>query len=135
VRTGKLAWSFHTVPRPGELGYDTWPKDAWKRVGGANVWTELTLDPKRGILYAPTASAKYNFYGADRSGANLFSDCLLALDARTGKRLWHYQTVHHDIWDYDHATAPKLLTVRHAGKVIDAVAQATKQGFVFVSTA
>ncbi|MBK7931647.1 MAG: pyrroloquinoline quinone-dependent dehydrogenase [Bryobacterales bacterium] len=132
VRTGKLVWVFHTVPRPGEFGYDTWPKGAWKRVGGANVWTELTLDPKRGILYAPTASAKYNFYGADRSGANLFSDCLLALDARTGKRLWHYQTVHHDIWDYDHATAPKLLTVKHEGKTIDAVAQVTKQGFVFV---
>ena len=132
VRTGKLVWTFHTVPRPGEFGYDTWPKDAWKRVGGANVWTELALDAQRGILYAPTASAKYNFYGADRSGANLFSDCLLALDARTGKRLWHYQTTHHDIWDYDHATAPKLLTVRHEGKTIEAVAQVTKQGFVFV---
>lgn len=132
VRTGKLRWVFHTVPRPGEYGYETWPKDAWKRVGGANVWTELALDAKRGILYAPTASAKYNFYGVDRRGANLFSDCLLALDARTGKRLWHYQTVHHDIWDYDHATAPKLLTVRHGGKTIDAVAQVTKQGYVFV---
>lgn len=132
VRTGKLRWVFHTVPRPGEYGYETWPKDAWKRVGGANVWTELALDARRGILYAPTASAKYNFYGVDRKGANLFSDCLLALDARTGKRLWHYQTVHHDIWDYDHATAPKLLTVRHGGKTIDAVAQVTKQGYVFV---
>ena len=132
VRTGKLAWSFHTVPRPGELGYDTWPKDAWKRVGGANVWTELSIDDKRGIVYAPTASAKYNFYGADRSGANLFSDCLLALDARTGKRLWHYQMVHHDIWDYDGATAPKLLTVQHEGKPVDIVALPTKQGFVWV---
>ena len=132
VRTGKLAWTFHTIPRPGEFGYDTWPKDAWKRVGGANVWGELTVDEKRGILYAPTASAKYNFYGADRSGANLFSDCLLALDARTGKRLWHYQMVHHDIWDYDDATAPKLLTVRHEGKMVDIVAQVSKQGFVWV---
>ena len=132
VRTGKLAWTFHTIPRPGEFGYDTWPEDAWKRVGGANVWSELSVDEKRGIVYAPTASAKYNFYGADRSGANLFSDCLLALDARTGKRLWHFQTVHHDIWDYDHATAPKLLTVRHEGKPVDVVAQVTKQGFVFV---
>ena len=132
VRTGKLAWSFHTVPRPGEFGYDTWPKDAWKRVGGANVWTELSVDEKRGIVYAPTASAKYNFYGADRSGANLFSDCLLALDARTGKRLWHYQMVHHDIWDYDGATAPKLLTVQHEGKPVDIVALPTKQGFVWV---
>ena len=103
-----------------------------RRVGGANVWGELSLDVKRGILYAPTASAKYNFYGADRLGANLFGDCLLALDARTGKRLWHFQMVHHDIWDYDDATAPKLLTVRHEGKTVDAVAQVSKQGFVWV---
>ncbi|MBI4906754.1 MAG: pyrroloquinoline quinone-dependent dehydrogenase [Acidobacteria bacterium] len=132
VRTGKLVWAFHTVPRPGEFGYDTWPKDAWKRVGGANVWSEFSLDPVRAVLYAPTASAKYNFYGADRSGANLFSDCLLALDARTGKRLWHYQMVHHDIWDYDLATAPKLLTVTHEGKRVDIVAQVSKQGFLWV---
>jgi quinoprotein glucose dehydrogenase len=132
VRTGKLAWTFHTIPRPGEFGYDTWPKDAWKRVGGANVWGELSVDEKRGIVYAPTASAKYNFYGADRNGSDLFADCLLALDARTGKRLWHFQMVHHDIWDYDDATGPKLLTVRHEGKLVDVVAQVTKQGFVWV---
>jgi quinoprotein glucose dehydrogenase len=132
VRTGKLVWQFHTVPRPGEFGYETWPKDAWKTVGGANVWGEMSLDVKRGILYAPTASAKYNFYGADRAGANLFSDSLLALDARTGKRIWHFQMVHHDIWDYDDATAPKLITVKHDGKTIDAVAQVTKQGFIWV---
>ncbi|MBL8228007.1 MAG: pyrroloquinoline quinone-dependent dehydrogenase [Bryobacterales bacterium] len=132
VRSGKLVWAFHTVPRPGESGYDTWPKDAWKTVGGANVWGELSVDEKRGIVYLPTASAKYNFYGADRTGANLFSDCLLALDARTGKRIWHYQMVHHDIWDYDGATAPKLLTVRHEGKMVDIVALPTKQGFVWV---
>jgi len=132
VRTGKLVWTFHTIPRPGEFGYDTWPKDAWKRVGGANAWSELSLDEGRGIVYIPTASAKYNFYGVDRRGANLFSDCLLALDARTGKRLWHFQMVHHDIWDYDNGTAPKLLTVRHEGKRIDVVAQVTKQGFVWV---
>jgi glucose dehydrogenase len=131
VRTGRQVWAFHTVPRPGEFGYDTWPKDAWKRVGGANVWGEMSLDVKRGILYAPTASAKYNFYGADRGGANLFSDCLLALDARTGRRLWHYQMVHHDIWDYDGATAPKLLTVRHEGKPLDIVALPSKQGYVW----
>ncbi|MFN7936834.1 MAG: pyrroloquinoline quinone-dependent dehydrogenase [Bryobacteraceae bacterium] len=131
VRTGKLVWAFHTVPRPGEFGHDTWPADAWKRVGGANVWSEMSLDEKRGILYAPTASAKYNFYGVDRRGANLFSDSLLAIDARTGKRLWHYQMVHHDIWDYDNATAPKLLTVKHEGKTVDIVAQVTKQGFVW----
>ncbi len=132
VRTGKRVWTFHTIPRPGEFGYETWPKDAWKRVGGANTWSEMSLDEKRGILYAPTGSAKYNFYGADRLGANLFGDCLLALDARTGKRLWHFQMVHHDIWDYDDATAPKLLTVMHDGKRVDVVAQVTKQGFVYV---
>src|SRR6202011_522567 len=132
VRTGKLVWSFHTIPHPGEAGYETWPKDAWKRVGGANVWGEFSVDEKRGIVYAPTASAKYNFYGADRRGANLFADSLLALDARTGKRLWHFQMVHHDIWDYDDATAPKLLKVHHQGKTVDAVAQVSKQGFVWV---
>ena len=110
MRTGALVWTFHTIPHPGEFGYETWPKDAWKTVGGANVWGELSVDEKRGIVYVPTGSPKYNFYGANRKGANLFGDCLLALDARTGKRLWHFQMVHHDIWDYDNATAPKLLT-------------------------
>ncbi len=132
VRSGKLLWTFHTVPRPGEFGYDTWPKDAWKSVGGANVWGEMSVDEKRGILFAPTASAKYNFWGGDRTGANLFGDCLLALDARTGKRLWHFQFVHHDILDYDGASSPKLLSIRRDGKTIDAVALATKQGFLFV---
>ncbi len=132
VRTGRLVWTFHTIPHPGEFGYETWPKDAWKKVGGANVWSELTLDESRGILYAPTASAKYNFYGVDRAGANLFADTLLALDARTGKRLWHFQMVHHDIWDYDDPTAPKLLTLHQKGKAIDVVAQVSKQGFVWV---
>ncbi len=132
VRTGKLVWQFHTVPRPGEFGYDTWPPDAWKRVGGVNVWGEMSIDVKRGILYAPTASPKYNFWGVDRGGANLFGDSLLALDVRTGKRLWHFQMVHHDIWDYDDATAPKLLTIDHEGKKVDVVAQVTKQGFIWV---
>jgi len=132
VRTGRVVWTFHTIPHPGEFGYETWPNEAWKNVGGANVWSELTLDEKRGILYAPTASAKYNFYGKDRAGANLFADCLLALDARTGKRLWHFQMVHHDIWDYDDPTAPKLLTLHQNGKSIDVVAQVSKQGFVWV---
>jgi quinate dehydrogenase (quinone) len=132
VRTGRMVWTFHTIPHPGEYGYETWPPDAWKTVGGANVWGEFSLDAQRGIVYAPTASPKYNFYGADRKGANLFGDCLLALDARTGKRIWHFQMVHHDIWDYDDATAPKLLTVRHNGKLVDAVAQLSKQGFVWV---
>lgn len=132
VRTGEVAWSFHTIPHPGEFGYDTWPADAWKTVGGANVWTEFSLDVERAIVYLPVASAKYNFYGADREGTNLFSNCLVALDARSGERLWHFQFVHHDIWDYDPATAPKLLTVEHEGNEVDVVAQATKQGFVYV---
>ena len=132
VPTGRLVWTFHTIPHEGEFGYDTWPKDAWKRVGGANAWSELSIDEKRGIVYVPTASPKYNFYGANRKGANLFGDCLLALDARTGKRIWHFQMVHHDIWDYDNATAPKLLTVRHDGKMVDVVAQVGKEGFVWV---
>ena len=132
VVTGELAWTFHTIPQPGEFGYDTWPKDAWKYAGGVNVWGEITVDAKRGIAYFPVSSPTYDYYGADRIGANLFSDCLLALDARTGKRLWHFQMVHHDLWDYDPTAAPQLITVRKDGKSIDAVAQATKQGFVFV---
>ena len=132
VRTGQLAWTFHTVPHPGELGYDTWPKDAWKTVGGANAWSGLSVDEKRGIVFVPTASPKYNFYGADRAGANLFGDCLLALNARTGKLIWYFQMVHHDIWDYDNGTAPMLLTVRHNGNVRDVVAQVGKEGFVWV---
>jgi quinoprotein glucose dehydrogenase len=132
VRTGRLLWTFHTVPHPGEFGYDTWPKDAWKTVGGANAWSGLSLDEKRGIVFVPTASPKYNFYGADRKGANLFGDCLIALNARTGKLIWYFQMVHHDIWDYDNATAPMLLTVRHNGKLVDAVAQVGKEGFVWV---
>ena len=132
VRSGKLVWTFHTIPHEGEFGYDTWPKDAWKTVGGANAWSEMSVDEKRGILYVPTASPKYNFYGADRKGANLFGDCLLALDARTGKRLWHFQMVHHDIWDYDNPNAPKLMTVRHNGQMVDVVAEAGKTGFLYV---
>lgn len=132
VRAGKLVWTFHTIPHPGEYGYDTWPPDAWKTVGGANAWSELTIDPARGIVFVPTASPKYNFYGADRRGANLFGNCLLALDARTGRRLWHFQMVHHDIWDYDNATAPKLLTVTHNGRKVDVVVQVNKEGFVWV---
>jgi quinoprotein glucose dehydrogenase len=132
VRTGKLAWVFHTIPRPGEFGYETWPKDAWKTAGGAHNWSEMTLDEKRGIVYVPLASPNYDFYGGDRKGANLFGDCLLALDARTGKRLWHFQLVHHDLWDYDAPAAPKLLTVRHHGKTVEAIAQPTKMGFLFV---
>ena len=132
IRSGSLAWTFHTIPHPGEFGYETWPKDAWKTVGGANSWGEMSVDNTRGIIYVPTGSPKYNFYGANRPGANLFGDCLIALDARTGKRIWHFQMVHHDIWDYDDATAPKLLTVMHDGKPLDAVAEVSKQGFLWV---
>ena len=132
VRTGKLAWVFHTIPRPGEFGYDTWPKDAYKYMGGVDVWGEITVDEKRGIAYFPVASAKYELYGGDRPGNNLFADCLLALDARTGKYLWHFQTVHHDIWDYDPNSAPQLATVKHDGKTVDIVALASKNGFLYV---
>lgn len=132
VITGKLAWTFHTIPHPGEFGYDTWPKDAWKYVGGANSWGEISIDEKRGIAYFALGAPTYDFYGADRIGQNLFGDSILALDARTGKRIWHYQMVHHDLWDYDPTTAPKLMTVRHDGKSIDIVAQPTKFGFLWV---
>jgi glucose dehydrogenase len=132
VRTGALVWTFHTVPRPGEFGYDTWPEGAWKTVGGANNWGEQSIDDRRGIVYVPTASAKHNFYGAFRKGANLFADCLIALDARTGKRLWHFQTVHHDIWDLDNNSAPQLTTIRHNGRSSDVVAMASKTGYLYV---
>jgi quinoprotein glucose dehydrogenase len=132
VVTGKLVWVFHTIPRPGEFGYDTWPKDAYTYMGGVDVWGEITVDEKRGVAYMATASAKYELYGGDRHGDNLYADCLLALDARTGKRLWHFQTVHHDLWDSDPAAAPQLVTVRHDGKTVDAVALASKNGFLYV---
>jgi quinoprotein glucose dehydrogenase len=132
VLSGKLVWTFHTVPRPGEFGYDTWPKEAWKTAGGVNAWGEISVDEKRGIAYFPLGSPTYDLYGADRHGANLFGDCLLALDARTGKRLWHQQLIHHDLWDYDPNTAPKLLTVKHEGKSVDIVAQPTKFGLLYV---
>jgi len=132
VITGKMAWIFHTIPRPGEFGYDTWPKDAYKWAGGANNWGEMAVDEQRGIIYVPLGSPTADLYGADRKGANLFGNSLVALDARSGKRLWHFQTVHHDLWDYDLTTAPKLLTVRHNGKKVDIVAQAAKHGFLYV---
>jgi len=132
VITGALVWQFHTIPHPGEYGYDTWKKDDWRYVGGANTWGEITVDPRRGIAYFPTGSATYDFYGADRIGADIFGDCLIALDARTGKRLWHFQAVHHDLWDYDNTSAPQLITVQHRGKQIDAVAMAGKTGFLYV---
>ena len=132
VRTGKLRWSFHTIPHPGEFGYKTWPKDAWKRSGAANNWAGMAVDEKRGIVYVPTGSAAFDFYGADRVGDDLFANCLIALNAETGERIWHFQEVKHDIWDRDFPSAPALVTVDREGKRIDAVAQTTKQGFVYL---
>ena len=132
VRTGKLAWTFHTIPHPGEEGYNTWPAGEWKNAGAANNWTGMVVDEKRGIVYVPTGSAVSDFYGADRVGNDLFADTLLALDARTGKKLWHFQGVHHDIWDRDFPSPPVLVTVKHNGRDIDALAQTTKHGFIFV---
>ncbi|HEX7875763.1 MAG TPA: PQQ-binding-like beta-propeller repeat protein [Sphingobium sp.] len=132
VRTGKLRWTFNIIPRPGEAGHDSWPRDAWRSAGGANAWAGMALDEKRGIVYAPTGSAVDDFYGADRHGDNLFANSLVALDARTGKRLWHFQTVHHDLWDRDLPSPPALVTVMHKGRRIDAVAQPSKQGFLYL---
>lgn len=132
VRTGSIRWTFHTIPHPGEFGYDTWPPGAWKTAGGANSWPGMTVDARRGIVYIPTGSATPDFYGGARAGADLFANTLLALDARTGRRIWHYQTVHHDLWDRDLPAAPNLVTVERDGKPIDAVAQITKTGFVFL---
>jgi quinoprotein glucose dehydrogenase len=132
VRTGELRWSFHTIPHPGEFGYDTWPPDAWKTSGAANNWAGMSLDASRGIVYVPTGSASFDFYGHDRIGNDLFADTLLALDANTGKRIWHFQGVHHDIWDRDFPSPPALLTVRRDGKRIDAVAQTTKTGYLYL---
>ena len=124
---------FHTIPHPGEPGYDTsWPPDYWKTGGGANAWPGMVLDEKRGMVFAPTGSAVSDFYGYDRSGDNLYANSLLALDANTGKLLWHFQGVHHDIADRDFPSPPVLLTLMHDGKRVDAVAQASKQGYLFV---
>ncbi|HEY1217227.1 MAG TPA: PQQ-binding-like beta-propeller repeat protein, partial [Bryobacteraceae bacterium] len=132
ARTGKLRWSFHTIPHPGELGYDTWPKDAWKYIGGANNWAGMSLDVKRGIVFVPTGSATFDFYGANRLGDNLFANSLIALDAATGKRIWHFQTVRHDLWDRDLPAPPALVTIVRNGRRIDAAAQVTKSGYVFL---
>ena len=132
VRTGTLRWIFHLVPQPGEAGHQSWPADAWKSVGGANAWAGMVLDAMRGIVYVPTGSATPDFYGGERAGDNLFANSLVALDADTGKRLWHFQAVHHDLWDRDFPSPPVLLTVQHGGRRIDAVAQTSKQGYVFL---
>ena len=132
IRTGKLEWVFHTIPQPGEYGYDTWPEEAYLTTGGVNSWAGMSLDEKRGVVYVPTGSAAFDFWGGNRKGENLFANCILALDAQTGNRIWHFQTVHHDLWDRDLPAPPNLLTVTHDGKNIDAVAQITKSGFVFL---
>ncbi|HEX3877481.1 MAG TPA: PQQ-binding-like beta-propeller repeat protein [Bryobacteraceae bacterium] len=130
--TGEMRWTFHTIPHPGEFGYDTWPPDAWKINGGANAWAGLSIDPQLGMVFAATGSPSFDFYGSNRHGDNLFADCVIALDARTGKRIWHFQDVKHDLWDLDFPAAPSLVTVRRNGKPVEAVAQITKTGFVFV---
>jgi quinoprotein glucose dehydrogenase len=132
VRTGKLAWSFHTIPHPREFGYDTWPRDAWKYIGAANNWTGMTIDQKRGIVYVPTGSAAFDFYGGNRLGDDLFANCLIALKADSGERIWHFQGVRHDIWDRDFPSPPTLVKVQREGKEVDAVVQTTKQGFVYL---
>lgn len=136
VRTGALAWTFHTIPHPGEEGYDSWSDpETYKNegpVGAANNWAGMAVDPQLGIVYVPTGSAAPDFYGGDRLGSNLFSDCLLALNARTGEKIWHFQFVHHDIWDRDAPAPPNLITVERKGKKVEAVAQITKQGYVFI---
>ncbi|HUS02989.1 MAG TPA: PQQ-binding-like beta-propeller repeat protein [Chitinophagaceae bacterium] len=133
VRTGKRKWIFHTIPHPGEIGYETWDnKEAYKHTGGANAWSGFSLDEGRGILFAATGSASFDFYGGKRTGNNLFANCVLALDAATGKYIWHFQTIHHDVWDRDLPTAPILVTIKKNNKKIDAVAQVSKTGFVFV---
>ena len=132
VLTGKLVWTFHTVPRPGEFGYETWPKDAWKYIGGVNNWGEMTVDTRRGIVYIPLGSPTYDFYGVDRIGSNLFGTSIVALDARTGKRVWHYQFVHHDLWDLDPSAAPQLTTIRHNGRNRDVVVASNKETWLWV---
>jgi glucose dehydrogenase len=132
VHTGKLRWSFHTIPHPGEAGYETWPAQAWKTAGAANNWAGMALDAVRGIVYAPTGSAVFDFYGGDRTGNDLYANSILALDANTGKRLWHFQGVHHDIWDRDFPSEPALFTLKREGKTVEGLAQTTKQGYLYL---
>jgi quinoprotein glucose dehydrogenase len=132
ARTGKVLWTFHVVPRPGEFGHDTWEGDSWKDRAAINAWSILTVDTERGIVFLPLTSPATDYYGGDRRGMGLFGDCLVALDALTGKRLWHFQTVHHNLWDYDIPAPPNLVTVTRQGKPVAAVAQVTKTGFTFL---
>ncbi len=132
ARTGRVRWVFKTIPHPGEPGYDTWPADAWTRIGGANAWSGISVDTRRGLVFLPTGSAAFDFWGGNRHGRNLFANSLLVLNAATGQRVWHYQFVHHDLWDRDLPSAPVLVTVSHGGRRVDAVAQTTKSGHVFL---
>ncbi len=132
VRTGQQLWRFHTVARAGELGNDTWEGDSWRQRGGANAWGGFSVDEKRGLVFAGLGSAAFDFFGGDRHGQNLFANCTIALDAKTGKRIWHFQTLHHDLWDHDLPVYPNLVTLTHDGKSVDAAVQVTKTGFVFV---
>jgi quinoprotein glucose dehydrogenase len=132
VVTGRLKWVFHTIPQPGEFGYDTWPADAYKKIGAVNNWSGMSLDDKRGVVYFGTGSPASDFYGGARKGANLFANCIMALDAETGKMKWYYQTIHHDLWDRDHPSPPNLTTIIQNGKKIDVVVQATKDGLIYV---
>jgi quinoprotein glucose dehydrogenase len=132
VRTGSLVWRFRTIPAPGEPGHETWPADAWKRVGGANAWAGMTVDEARGLVFCPIGSAAFDFWGGDRHGDNLFANCVVALEAATGRLVWHFQLVRHDIWDRDPPAPPNLVTIRRDGEEIPAVAQVTKSGHVFV---
>ncbi len=132
ILTGKLVWMFHVVPHKGEFGADTWPDKDRERFGGVHNWSESTIDRQLGIVYIPTGTARYDFYGGNRPGNNLFANSVLALDAKTGKRIWHFQAIHHDLWDYDLATAPKLLTIKRDGKDVPILVQPSKQGFLYV---
>jgi quinoprotein glucose dehydrogenase len=132
VNTGRQKWAFHTIPHPGEFGYDTWPAEAWKYSGGANAWSGLALDERRGFVYASTGSASYDFYGANRHGDNLFANTMLCLRASTGERVWHFQAVKHDVWDRDFPASPSLITIRHDGRQRDVVAQTAKNGRLYV---
>ena len=132
ILSGEVEWIFHTIPKPGEYGYSTWPKDAYNQIGGANAWAGISLDKKRGVVYIPTGSASFDFWGGNRLGENLFANSIIAIDASTGKRQWHYQTVHHDIWDRDLPAPPNLISVKHNNEIVDAVAQITKSGYIFL---
>ncbi len=132
IHTGKLNWVFHTIPQAGEYGNNTWENDSWKKAGGVNAWGGMSLDVRRGMVFISTGSPTWDFYGVDRPGDNLFANCVLALNAATGKRIWHYQVIHHDIWDKDLPCPPNLVTIKQDGKKIDAVAQVGKTGYVYV---